>query len=105
MSLLLANNGLSGHVAGTSALPPTAEVRAPMSAFPPIWSASPPTTDVPGKTAECLGLTQSSHHGSYDLVRSNPAAPGVEQCRVSHGLLFGPVIRIIGRRRSGKRTL
>ncbi len=30
-------------------------------------------------------LTQSSHHGSYDLVRSNPAAPGVE-----------PVIGMVG---------
>jgi len=32
----MANNGLPGHVACTSALPLTADIRARMSAFPPI---------------------------------------------------------------------
>ncbi len=41
LSLLMANNGLSGHVAGTSALPPIADLRVSMSAFAPISSASP----------------------------------------------------------------
>ncbi len=45
---LLAKNGLSGHVAGTSALPPTAEVRAPMSGIRVFMSGSPPASDVPG---------------------------------------------------------
>ena len=48
----MANNGLPGHVAGTSALLPTADVRAPMSALAPISSASPPGADLPGGVAE-----------------------------------------------------
>ncbi len=59
MSLLLAINGLSGHVAGTSALPPIAEVRAPMSALAPISSASPPGADLAGGVAEGPFLTRS----------------------------------------------
>ncbi len=58
---LLANNGLPGHVAVTSALPPTADVRAAMSAFAPISSASPPGADSPGGVAEGPFLTLSGH--------------------------------------------
>ncbi len=54
----MANNGLSGHVAGTSALPPTTDIRAPMSALAPISSASPPGADLPGGVAEGPFLTQ-----------------------------------------------
>jgi len=35
----MANNGLPGHVAGTSALPPTADIENGMSASALIWSA------------------------------------------------------------------
>ena len=58
---LMANNGLSGHVAGTSALPPIADIGAPMSAFLSIWSASPPGADLPGGVAESPFLTLSRH--------------------------------------------
>ncbi len=57
--LFLAINGLSGHVAGTSALPPIAEVRGPMSAFALISSASPPGADLPAGVAEGPLLTQA----------------------------------------------
>ncbi len=40
--LFLANNGLPGHVAGTSAIPLTADIRVPKSAFWRNTSASPP---------------------------------------------------------------
>ncbi len=62
---LMANNGFPGHVAGTSALLPTADVRAPMSALAPISSASPPGADLPGGVAEGPFLTQSGHSLSY----------------------------------------
>ncbi len=35
----MATSRLSGHLAGTSALPPRADIRAAMSALPPISSA------------------------------------------------------------------
>ncbi len=57
--LLLARIGSQGHVAGTSALPPTTDIRAPMSAFVPISSASPPGADLPGGVAEGPFLTLS----------------------------------------------
>ncbi len=50
--LLLANNGLSGHVASTSAPPPRADIRWPMSGFALFTSASPPTPDVAGVSHE-----------------------------------------------------
>ncbi len=56
---LLANNGLPGHVAGTSALPLTADIRVPKSAFWRNTSASPPAADLPGGVAEGPSLTQS----------------------------------------------
>ncbi len=56
--LSLARFGPDGHVAGTSALPPTTDIRAPMSAFAPISSASPPGADLPGGVAEGPFLTQ-----------------------------------------------
>ena len=44
----MAINGLSGHVAGTSALPPTTDIRAPRSGIRVFMSGSPPASDVPG---------------------------------------------------------
>ena len=53
-SLLMANNGLSNHVAGTSALPPRADIRWPMSAFAPFRSVLPSGTElVPGNWTGC----------------------------------------------------
>ncbi len=46
---VLANNGLPGHVAGTSAYPPTSDIRWPMSVIVPISSALPPTGDILAK--------------------------------------------------------
>ncbi len=66
--LLLANNGLSGHVAGTSALPPTTDIRAPKSAFAPISSASPPGADLHGGVAEGPFLTRSRHWRGWTLI-------------------------------------
>ena len=54
---LLANNGLRGHVACTSALPLTADIRARMSAFPLIWSGMPPESDIRDRKSSCaIGL-------------------------------------------------
>ena len=47
--LFLANNGLSGHVASTSAPPPRADIHWPMSGFVLFSSAYPPTSDIPGE--------------------------------------------------------
>ncbi len=58
---LLANTGLSGHVASTSALPPTMDLRAPMSAFRPIPSASPPGAALPDGAAVGPLMTLSGH--------------------------------------------
>ena len=66
-SPLVANNGLSGHVAGTSALPPTADLRVSMSAFRPIPSASPPGADLPGGAAIGPQLTQTGHSRRWPL--------------------------------------
>jgi len=55
---VVATNGLPGHVAGTSALPLTADLQAAMSASPPISSASPPAPDVGSTPGECRMLTQ-----------------------------------------------
>ena len=60
----LANNGLPGHVAGTSALPLTADIPAPMSALAPIASALPPTADLPDGVAEGPFLTRNGHDDS-----------------------------------------
>jgi hypothetical protein len=46
---LLANNGLPGHVAGTSAPPPRADIHWPMSVIVLFSSAYPPTSDIPGE--------------------------------------------------------
>ncbi len=43
---LLAKNGLPGHVAGTSALPPTTDIRAPMYALVLRSSAPRPCSDI-----------------------------------------------------------
>jgi len=45
-SPVLANNGLSGHVASTSAPPPRADIHWPMSGFVLFSSAYPPTADI-----------------------------------------------------------
>ncbi len=40
----MAKSGLPGHVAGTTALPPTGDIRWPMSAsrrLPPLWPGDP----------------------------------------------------------------
>ncbi len=58
VSPVVATNGLPGHVAGTSALPLTADLQAAMSASPPISSASPPAPDVGSTPGECRMLTQ-----------------------------------------------
>jgi len=54
----LANNGLSGHVAGTSAPPPRADIHWPMSGFVLFSSALPPGADLPGGAPVRLILTQ-----------------------------------------------
>ncbi len=70
---LLANNGLPGYVAGMSALLPTADVRAPMSALAPISSALPPGADLPGGVAKGPFLTQSGHsEGSRKMSVNDP---------------------------------
>ncbi|MEE8152218.1 MAG: hypothetical protein V3T76_04220, partial [candidate division NC10 bacterium] len=43
---LMAMNGLSSHFAGTSAYPPTGDIRWPMSDIVLISSALPPTADI-----------------------------------------------------------
>ncbi len=43
---LMATNGLSGHVAGTSAPPPRADIHWPMSGFVLFSSAYPPTGNI-----------------------------------------------------------
>ncbi len=56
---LMARIGSQGHIAGTSALPPTTDLRVSMSVFTPISSASPPGADLPGGVAEGPFLTQT----------------------------------------------
>ena len=59
----MANNGLSGHVATTSALPPTADLRVSMSAFTPVPSASPSGADLRNDVAVLPLVTQSGPYG------------------------------------------
>ncbi len=84
---LLANNGLSGHVAGTSALPPIAEVRAPMSALVSISSASPPGADLPGGVAEGPFLTQPGHYGCPSNRTQDARQGGVSLSKRPHALI------------------
>ena len=65
----MANNGLCGHFAGTSAYPPTADIRWPMSVIVPISSAYPSGADVPGRVSGCLSLTPSRHSSRCDRPR------------------------------------
>ena len=44
----MATSGLSGHAAGTTALPPASDIPSAMSAFAPISSAPRPGADLPG---------------------------------------------------------
>ncbi len=46
--LLLATNGSQDHAAATSAYPPTADIRWPMSVIIPISSTLPQATDILG---------------------------------------------------------
>ncbi len=55
--LLLANNGLPGHVAGTSAYPPTSDIRWPMSVIVLISSALPPCN---ARSVHTFGSTSDS---------------------------------------------
>ncbi len=64
---VVATSRLPGHVAGTSALPPKVDIRAPKSAFAPISSASPPGADLPGGAPVRLLLTQSRHRDEVRL--------------------------------------
>ena len=57
----MAISGGSGHVAGTTALPPKADLRAATSALALISSASPSGADLPGDASVCLLVTQSGH--------------------------------------------
>ncbi len=57
----MANNGLSGRVAVTSALHLTADVRAPMSVFTPISSALHLGADLHVARAGLPLLTHSRH--------------------------------------------
>ncbi len=66
--LLLANNGLPGHVACTSALPPTADIQNLMSAFVPISSALPLKADVAAVGRESPKLTQRRHSSLLGLI-------------------------------------
>ncbi len=59
--LLLANNGLSGHAASTSAPPPRADIRWPMSVIVPNSSALPLKADVAAVGRESPKLTHSGH--------------------------------------------
>ncbi len=59
----MATSGSTDQVAGTTALPPRADLRASTSAFRPVTSASPPGADVPGGAAVRLLLTHSSDSG------------------------------------------
>ena len=49
----------SDHAAGTTALPPKADLRAAASAFRHDRSASPPGADLPGGAAVRLLMTQA----------------------------------------------
>ncbi len=71
---LVANNGLSGHVASTSALPPTADLRVSMSAFAPISSASPPGADLPdGAAVRRIYSQRRIDGGQAERWELNPA--------------------------------
>ncbi len=76
-----ANNGLFGHVAGTSALPPIADLRAPMSAFALITSALPPGADFPGGIAEGPFLTQTGSPHRTGFQNSLRRAKRQRNCR------------------------
>ncbi len=65
----MANNGLPGHVAGTSALPLTADIRV-KSAFWRNTSASPPAADLPGGVAVGPFLTRCGPFAQVELVRT-----------------------------------
>ena len=58
LRLLVARRGSSEQVAGTTALPRKADLRAASSALPPISSASPQGADLPGDASVRLALTR-----------------------------------------------
>jgi len=59
---VMANNGLSSHVASTSAPPPRADIHWPMSGFVLFSSAYPPTPDVAAVGRESPKMTHNRHH-------------------------------------------
>jgi len=69
---LMANNGLPGHVAGTSALPLTADIRVPKSAFWRNMSALPPAADLPDGVAEGPFLTRRRHRERWARLPDLP---------------------------------
>ena len=71
---LLATSGGSGHVAGTTALPLRADLRAATSALPPISSASPQGTDLPGGPAVGPVLTRGGHSVDCEVQQVPHAA-------------------------------
>jgi hypothetical protein len=64
----LANKRNSDHLRATSGLPPTGNIRWPMSVIVLISSGSPPALDVGGTPGECLKLTPSSHSACSRLL-------------------------------------
>ncbi len=65
----LANKRSSDRLRATSGLPPTGNIRWPMSVIVLISSALPPAPDVGGTPGECLNLTQPGR--CDNLVKSN----------------------------------
>ena len=81
----MAISGLSGHVASTSALPPTADIRMPMSAFALIASASPPGADLYGDAPVRLLLTRRRLSRCWTPSRCHQA-----NCRARRGVSQQP---------------
>ncbi len=54
---LVANKRSSSHAAGTSAYPPTGDIRWPMSVIVPISSANPPGADIRDRTSAFLAVS------------------------------------------------
>ncbi len=69
---LLATNGSQDHAAATSAYPPTADIRWPMSVIVPIPSALPLKADVAAVGRESPLLTHKRHWALVDLLERRP---------------------------------
>ena len=70
--LLLANNGLSGHVPSTSAPPPRADIHWPMSVIVPISSALPLKPDVAAGGRESPKMTHNRLSQEIDAAPQLP---------------------------------